>query len=407
MANARGKKEQWAIDEVFGNGDLLKKLKDCFTKDTFILCKAVVRFARNNQMDIIPVAVRANVDLLAYQQASFGSMNLKVCDIEWPTRIDPTFNMYSDENLKLCSSVLAIKQMHQADVHRVKELSIMTKMLEAHAGDLRRLKIHMSLDVELSKDADKAPLYKHINNFLKALAKCTAMKSLTIVQSDHFEKNATVNSVQLALFKIIKTMQLESLDFDGNMTIHAGLNVMSLPDFIPPSLRKLIIRDGAEPRMFKWYDDDGISLDLKRTMVGCYNDVLKSIYLPSSFWSLSPQKFCDFFPSLNANHITLIGFSDAFQLEKAPTTRTAGHVRKLRAPCRMLHVLLVTLIRDMVIDLRGGDDVERAARIEWAMVNPVTSGPDGLREPNQRSDGEGYTTITMRKINGVTLQVLI
>ena len=411
MAHARGKKEQWAIDAVFGNGDLLKKLKDCFTKDTFILCKAAVRFARNNQMDIIPVAVRANVDLLAYQQASFGSMNLKVCDIEWPTRIDPTFNMYSDENLKLCSSVLAIKQMHQADVHRVKELSIMTKMLEAHAGDLRRLKIHMSLDVELSQDAEKAPLYKHINNFMQALAKCTSIKSLTIVQSDHVEKNATVHSVQMALFKIIERMQLEILDFNGNMTAHAyvstvPVHVLSLPDYIPPSLRKLVIRDGAEPRMFKWYDDDGISLDLKRTMVGSYNDLLKSIYLPSSFWCLSTQKFCDFFPSFNAYHITLIGFSDAFQLKKAPTTRTAGH-GKLCAPCKMLHELLVSLIRDMVIDIRGGDDVERAARIEWAMVNPVTSGPNGLRKPNQRSDGEGYTTITMRKINGATLQVLI
>jgi hypothetical protein len=110
----------------------------------------------------------------------------------------------------------------KADVHRITELSIMTKMLEAHAGDLRRLKIHMSLDVELSKDADKAPIYKHINNFLKALAKCTAIKSLTIVRCDHVEKNATVKSVQLALFKIIETMQLESLDFNGNMTIDVG-----------------------------------------------------------------------------------------------------------------------------------------------------------------------------------------
>jgi hypothetical protein len=406
MANARGKKEQWAIDEVFGNGDLLKKLKDCFTKDTFILCRAAVRFARNNQMDIIPVAVRANVDLLAYQQASWGDIKLRICDIEWPTRIDPTFNMYSDKSMIDLLHCQDSDAKFKADVHRVKELSIMTKMLEANAADLRRLKIHMSLDVELSQDAEKAPLFKHINNFLKALAKCTAVKSLTIVQSDHVEKNATFKSVQFALFKIIETMQLESLDFNGNMTIHEGLNVMSLPDFIPPSLRKLIVRDGAEPRMFKWNDAGGISLDFQRTMVGCYNDVLKSMYLPSSFWCLSTHKFCDFIPSLNANHITLIGFSDAFQLKKAPTTRTAGH-GKLCAPCHMLHVLLVSLIRDMVIDLRGGDDAEREVRIEWAMVNPVTSGSNGLREPNQRSDGGGYTTITMRKINGATLQVLI
>ena len=407
MEQARGKKEQWAIDAVFGNGDLLKNFKDCFTKETFIFCKAAVRFARNNEMDIIPVAVRANVDLLAYRQASWYDLKLKVCDIELPAHLDPTLDLYSNQHL--CDLLLEGPDRDakfQADVNRLRDINIMTQMLEAHAADLRRLKIHMSLDVELSDDVEQAWRYKYINNFLKALAKCTGIKSLTIVQSDHVEKNATVKSVQLALFKIIKTMQLESLDFNGNMTIHAGLNVLSLPDYIPPSLRKLIVRDGAEPRMFKWYDDDGISLDFKRTMVGCYNDVLKSIYLPSSFWCLSTQKFCDFFPSLNANHITHIGFSDAFQLMKAPTTRTAGH-GKLSAPCRMLHVLLVTLIYDMVIDLRGGDDVERAARIEWAMVNPVTSGTNGLREPNQRSDGEGYTTITMRKINGATLQVLI
>jgi hypothetical protein len=411
MADPEGRREQWAIDEVFRNGDLVYKFKDCFTVTTFILCKAAVRYAKNQQMDILPVAVRANVDLDAYRKASWSRLKLRVCDIEWPLHLDPTLNMYTERDVMDMLLSPYTDAMFEANVQRITEMNIMTKMLETHAADLRRLKIRMSLDVELSDDAGKAPLFKHINNFLKALAKCTAVQSLTIVQSDHVEKNATVNSVQMALFNIIERMQLEVLDFDGNMTAHAHVStlphVLSLPDYIPPSLRKLIVRDGAKPRMFKWQDDDGLSLDFKRIMVGAHNDLLKSIYMPSSFWCLSTQKFCDFFPSLNANHITLIGFSDAFKLKKAPTTRTAGHVRKLCAPCRMLHVLLVTLIRDMVIDLRGGDDAEREVRIEWAMVNPVTSGPNGLREPNQRSDGGGYTTITMRKINGATLQVLI
>jgi hypothetical protein len=359
MADPVGRKQQWAIDEVFGNGDLLKKFIGCFTKETFILCKAAVRFARNNQMDIKPVAVRANVDLLAYQQASFGSMNLKVCDIEWPTRIDPTFNMYSDENLKLCSSVLAIKQIYQADVHRVKELSIMTKMLEAHAADLRRLKIRMSLDVELSNDAEKAPIYKHINNFLKALAKCTKIKSLTLEQSDHVEKNAAANTVQLALFRIIKTMQLEVLDFNGNMTIDAGDTVCTLIAYIPPSLRQLIVRDGPESRMFKWEHDDGFSEDIQWVMNN-HNDrhaLLKSIYLPSSFWSLPPRKFSAFILFVNAKHITHIGFSDAFQLNQEPTAHRAGGVVKFSKPKHMIGFLIADLIQDMVIDLRGGDDV--------------------------------------------------
>jgi hypothetical protein len=410
MAEPQGRREQWAIDEVFRNGDLVYKLKDCFKVTTFAICKAAVRYAKNQQMDILPVAVRANVDLVAYRQASWGRLKLRVSDIEWPTHLDPTFNMYTERDVMDMLLSPYTDAMFEANVQRITEMNIMTKMLEAHAADLRRLKIRMSLDVELSDDVGKTVLFKHINNFLEALAKCTVVKSLTIVQSDHVEKNATVHSVQMALFKIIEKMQLEVLDFNGNMTIDAGDHVIfSLVHYIPPSLRKLIVRDGSEPRMFKWQDDDGFSIDVKKVMNNHHDQyaVLKSIYLPSSFWSLPPQKFGAFLTFLNVGHITHIGFSDAFKIKRRPYTRTGGLVTKLHAPCRMLHVLLAHLIRDMVIDLRGGDDAEREARIEWAMVNPVTSGPNGLREPNQRSDGGGYTTITMRKINGATLQVLI
>ena len=222
MADPQGRREQWAIDEVFRNGDLVYKFKDCFKVTTFAICKAAVRYAKNQQMDILPVAVRANVDLDAYRQASWGRLKLRVSDIEWPLHLDPTFNMYTEEDVMDMILSPHTDAMFEADVQRITEMRIMIKMLEAHAADLRRLKIHMSLDVELSDDVEKAPLFKHINNFLKALAKCTAVKSLTIVQSDHVEKNATVKSVQLALFKIIKTMQLESLDFNGNMTIDVG-----------------------------------------------------------------------------------------------------------------------------------------------------------------------------------------
>ena len=400
------------VDEVFANGDLVKLFKDCFTLSKFALNRKFVRFAEKKQVDIVPVAVRANVDLLAYQKASWGGLKLKVCDIELPTHLDPTLHLYSNQHL--CDLLLegpSRGAKFQADVNRLREINIMAQMLENHAADLRRLKIRMSLDVELSDDAARAPLYKHINRFLRALSKCTDLETLTIVQSDHAEKNATVNSVQLALFKIIKRMQLKVLDFNGNMTVDASTAdgaaapasaVLTLIEYIPPSLSKLIVRDGPEPRMFKWEDDDGISADFKMIMSNhdARYALLKSIYLPSSFWSLSTQKFSGFMVALNANHITHIGFSDAFQLNKEPTARTGARLRK---PKYMLHFLITNLIQDMVIDLRGGDDAERAVRILW--VIQITN--SSVIQPIHRSDGGGYTTITMHKLDNCTVQVLI
>ena len=406
------RKFRTAVDEVFANGDLVCLFKGCFTLCTFILNKKFVRFARKKQVDIVPVAVRANVDLLAYQKASRGSLKLKVCDIEFPAHLDPTLDMHFQ--VHLIDSLMGEEDRDakfQADVHCLMELNIMAKMLETHAAALRRLKIHMSLDVELSDDVAKAPLYKHIHKFLQALSKCTALKTLIIVQSDHIEKNATANSVQRALFNIIKTMQLEILDYNGNMTIDAGAvapqSVVTLIDYIPPSLRKLIVRDGPEPRMFKWQDDQGqgISSDIKWVMSNhdAKYSLLKSIYLPSSFWSLSTQKFSGFMVALNANHITHIGFSDAFQLNTRPTAQTGGGVVNLRKPKYMLHFLIANLIQDMVIDLRGSDDAERAVRIMWVIQITTSS----VVQPIHRSDGGGYTTITMHKVGNCTVQVLI
>ena len=399
--------KQRAIKEVFAKGDLVYSFKDCFTKTNFAFCKTALRFAKKNQMDIKPVAVRANVDLLKCQRAMWSSLKLRVCDIEWPARLDPTFDMYS--NINMWHFVVNGMEQFEGNVERMMELNIMAKMLETHAADLRRLKIHMALDVELPDDFEQAPRYKNINNFLKALAKCTAIKSLTIVQSDHVEKNAAVNSVQLALFKIIKTMQLEILDFNGNMTIDAGAAepasaVLTLLDYIPPSLRKLIVRDGVEPRMFKWYDD-GFSYDLKCVMSNNEgsHELLKDISLPSSFWGLSRSKFNGFMSYLNANHITHIGFSDAFELNKKPTAQTGGGVVRLSRPKYMIHYVIAELDKDMVIDLRGGGDAERVARIQFAMQITTSS----VIQPIERSDGGGYTTITLHKKYDHTVQVLI
>jgi hypothetical protein len=41
---------------------------------------------------------------------------------------------------------------------------------------------------------------------------------------------------------------------------------MSLIDYAPRSLRKLMVRDGPETRMFKWENVDGILEDFKWVM---------------------------------------------------------------------------------------------------------------------------------------------
>ena len=75
-----------------------------------------------------------------------------------------------------------------------------------------------------------------------------------------------VKTVQFELLRIIQRMHLDVLDFNGNMTIDAGDAVMSLIDYAPRSLRKLMVRDGPETRMFKWENVDGILEDFKWVM---------------------------------------------------------------------------------------------------------------------------------------------
>jgi len=395
--------KQMAIDEVFAKGDLVYLFKNCFTKTNFAFCKMALRFAKKDQMDIKPVAVRENVNLLECERAMWSSLKLRVCDIEWPTRLDPTYHVYSTTNMWhfFVHGVEPFKENAQ----RFMQLKFMAKMLETHAADLRRLKIRMALDVELPDDFELDPRYKHMNNFLQALAKCTAIQHLTIEQSDHVEKNAAANTVQTKLFSIIQKMDLQVLDFNGNMTINAGDATTSLISYIPHSLCKLILRDGVQPRMFKWDNFDGFSQDLKGVMSNTTHahGLLKDISLPSSFWCLPHDKFKRFMSYLNANHITRIGFSDAFLLDKKPIAMTGGLVVYYRKPKYMIHTVIAELDKDMVIDLRGGGHAERVARIQFFMQVTTSS----VIQPVERSDGGGYTTITLHKKYDHTVQVLI
>jgi hypothetical protein len=404
-----------AKDQVFASGDLVNLFKDCFTKNTFALNKKFVRFAKRHQIDIKPVSVRANVDLPAYSEASHGAMPFKIGDLEWPTYTDPTAEFELMDFL-LCQDDPA---KFQAAVARLQTLKTMTRMLDAHAPHIRRLHVHMSLNVGLDFPPENASLYEHVNRFLTALAKCTAIQSLTIVQTDHIAQDVKVATVQCRLFHIINTMHnLTALDFNGNMTIEAAAATsgdmpataqLTLFDYLPDSLRELTIRDGPVPRMLKWREFYGFSAGLKLAMSNYENRVpsLTKIYLPSSFWSLPPHVFGAFMSFLNSKHITHIGVSDAFQLKTGPMKPGVADPTPLPAPYLMLHYLFATLTTDMLVDLRGGGHVERAARIHWLMDPTETSLTSFIRTPNQKSDGEAYTTVTMRKKNKATAQVLI
>lgn len=399
-----------AQEQVLSKGDLVFLFKDCFTVGNFACNKTFLTHARKEQIDIKPVAVRADIDLVAYEASRRkGNVKLKISHLEWPTRLDPT------APINLIGIITGPQRLFEHAVQQVLDLRILSRMLETHAAHLKLLKVRMALSVELSDDVDEEPQYEHIHMFLSALAKCTGMETLMIEQSDHVAKDAKLSAVQFRMFANLRHMKaLKVLDYNGNMTMDAfGVdptdNVrhnLTIIDFLPRSLCELVVRDGAAPRCFKWSDAMGFSMGLKRVMAN-HKDwfpLLKKIALPSSFWSLSPRDLKPFLKAVNANHITHIGFSDAFELNEGESANLGGIIVTLPAAYLALFLLIVSLKRDVVIDMRGADDAEREERIEWAMASPQAS---FLAMPNERSDGEGWTTVTIRKRNHATVQVLI
>jgi hypothetical protein len=138
-ADPRDTQEQWAIDEVFVTGDLVHSFKDCFTLSNFAFSKTALRIAKREQMDIKPVIVRANVDVVVYEKASRGGLKMRICDIEWPAHLHPTADFYNND---------LMYTRFEVSVHHVRQLKIMVKMLKTHVADLRILKIRMSLVME-------------------------------------------------------------------------------------------------------------------------------------------------------------------------------------------------------------------------------------------------------------------
>ncbi len=333
---------------------------------------------------------------------------LTISDIEWTTQANPTAEFDLIDCLTCPDSA-----MDDIDVRRT-----MTAMFDAHAPHLRRLRVHMALNVSLTYVPENAALYRHIDAFLGALSKCTSIEDLTVVQTDHVARDVKLVTVQCRLFHIINTMpNLKVLDFNGNMTIEATgvqdelgvVNQLTIFDYLSESLCELTLRDDVSPRMHKWREFYGFSAGLKLAMSNHGNRFpsLKKIALPSSFWSLPPHVFDGFMRHLNSKHITHIAVSDPFKLKIGPTKPGVGDVTPLPVPYLMLHYLIATLAVDMVLDLRGGCHVERLARIQWSLDFPRTALTSFLAEASKTADGGTYTTVTMRKKNETTLRVLV
>jgi len=225
-----------AQEQVFAKGDLVFLFKDCFTVHNFACNKTFRTYAEKGQVDIKPVAVRANVDLRAYEayDASRCKAKMQIAEIEWPTRLDPTARI-----------IFKPQSLFENALNNVVDLTLMSRMLQTNAAHIKRLKIRMALGARVPGSAQMEPQYDHIKMFLEAFAKCTAVETLTIEQSDHVAKEAKLSSVQFRMFQILQNMKdLKVLDFNGNVTLDAiGVDLednvrhnLSLVDFLPRSV---------------------------------------------------------------------------------------------------------------------------------------------------------------------------
>jgi len=401
-----------SIQQVFAKGDIVYLFKDCFTLHNFALNRTFLQFAHKKQMDIV-VDVRANMDPMRYYAAMYSRVPFKVRDIQWPKNLDPTFDPFAGVHVMQLFSGPDPRPL-LPPLQNIVELLILAEMLETHAPHVRRLEVCMTLGLQWTDDLASKQYNTHISKFLAALAKCTAIETLVITQADFVTHNADLSTVQGKVFDIIKTMHhLKVLDFCGNMTfdatkdtldpIHGTQNQLTMIDYLPPSLSELIIRDGSVLRMHKWITDYGFSTALKLVMcnAGDRFPLLRSLSLPNSFWSLLWHEFGKFVTYLNTKHITTIRFSDSFKLKERPWKFFCGV--PVQKPKYGLHYLIASLDSDMVIDIRGGDEAERAERIAWAMQ--ITT--SGVAQPIRRVDAEDHTVILIHKKNGSTVKLLI
>jgi hypothetical protein len=392
-----------ATAAVMGHADLICHIKNCWTVNNYCINKAAVALAAGGYMDIKPVIVRPQIDMTKYRLYLAADLpaKLRVCDMEWPADMDPTVQLHQplDDVLDTPS-----------------DLMLLIHMLGSNAPSMKRLKINLSLAVNINELQYTWP-YDLIQRFLHALAQYTAMESLTIIQQDYnfcgIRIAVNLHTVQVKVMQCIEKMEhLLYLDWHGNM--HEN-NWHTNPEsgrkfrkticlYLPSSLLGLTIRDGLQPRMEKW--EDIFMTPHFYTLMSNDRDTfpsLKTISLPSSFWGLPANKFDLLVDAINLGHCFMIGFSDPFKLLERPF-QTFKSNEKIRTPRVTIRKLITSMQRDITVDLRGAaDQRERDIRIGWASDIPTLF---------QTTVGDEYTTLTFHRyrynqLHAIHVKVLI
>jgi len=387
----------YAKEEIFGRADIIGHLKNCWTVGNYCITKTTVALAAQGHMDIKPVMVRAPINMNAYRKYLRAELRAKllVSEMEWPADMDPTakVSLPIDDSLD-----------EQSD------MQLMIQMLGSNSASMKRLKVHLSLLIE----SDDSWPYYYTNSFLDALVQCTGIESLTITQQDYAYQKARMKvvpySVQIKVLGYIENMRnLLCLDwygntYENNWNWNEGvfLHRKTICSFFPSTLRELTVRDGSEPRMDRWFDIF-LSYDFELLMSN-HNAMfpsLNAIYMPSSFWSLSKDKFNPFLDAINEGHFQRIGFSDEFKLYETPYMSIYPRT-KLSSPRVIIRYLITWIRRDIIIYLRGATNLnEREIRVRWTSTLPYEC---------EETEGAQYKTITLYKNTlhqNITIEVLI
>ena len=385
------------FEEVFSNHVILSHMDGGFTPKNFAVNKKMVALAAEGFL-LIDGFVCRNIDMDAYKSSRFAK-TIKVRRIEWGKRLDPTH----------CAN----RCDHVLDESEPTETALMIQILRDNAKNVKCMVLELSLDVDFShahvagRVQDERRLYANASAFLETLPQCVELEALGVTQRDFVPTYARPHSLQVKVMEVVKTLpKLVCLSWNGNMSEQAwkatndGEVAMraGLCDYLPRSLRTLIISDELLVRMFfyKEHDSGGLKA-LMRNQDKQFSNV-KILHLPSSFWGLGVEAFTSYVAEINAGDLAQIGFADYFKLKEYYGNiqfcrKSQLAVGRLCPP--RLDLLLGLLTREITVDLNEcRDETERQVRLDWA--GSLTNGGLGFYKC-EREEIDGYAVFTLWK----------
>jgi len=348
--------------------ELLVDLKvKCFTVKNFAVDHAMVeRVAKG--LVAIDVAVAQNMNMARYREHLAGRMagRFQVVAIDWHPLFDPTAE-------RPTALVEAGDEESGAELMIWSDAELMIGMLRANVAHVKKLKVHAQLDVDLSEPPNFLFSCANAVAFLEALSRCSALESLSVVQTDYKWKYAERHSVQVKMLEIVQKMKtLKHLSWNGNMTENRfslldqeeGLIRCTICDYMPSNLVSLCLCDGNKDRVNSW-----VEYEVVYGMVSAFGRLMskerhiKILKMPSSFWKMPVLTFDYFVKKINESDIEEIGFGDYFELYEGMDSTSPR--RDCFTP-RVEH-LVSSLTKSIVVNLGPYDHRrEREDRIVWA-----------------------------------------